>query len=189
MVAKPKWLFWARGTLLSAICGHWIANTAHDPDQYMRAGLDYTWRASVPILAQTVLIAIAVLALGPLSRRNRAKASSPIRLRRLSLLTLLATSQLILFLLLEVSERIVQHEPFTEGLLASGFGFELIFAIGSALLLGASGSIVIRVIRVARRRPTTAKIEGRVGLTPQRVPPVHAVIVVGDVRAPPLVSA
>jgi hypothetical protein len=88
-----------------------------------------------------------------------------------------------------VSERVVQHELFMEGLLTSGFGFELVFAIGAALLLGVLGSIVIRVIRVARRRPTTARIEGRIGLIPQRVAPAHLVIVVGGVRAPPLVSA
>jgi hypothetical protein len=149
-----------------------------------------TARASVPILVQTVLVAIAVVAIGPLSGHNREEASrQPARLRRSSLLTLLATSQLILFLLLEVSERVVQHELFMEGLLTSGFGFELVFAIGAALLLGVLGSIVIRVIRVARRRPTTARIEGRIGLIPQRVAPAHLVIVVGGVRAPPLVSA
>jgi hypothetical protein len=103
-------------------------------------------------------------------------------------LTLLAASQLVLFLLMEVSERIVQHEPFTEGLLASGFAFELLFAIGSALLLGLLGSIAVRVIRVSRRRPMAAKIESRIGLIPQRVAPAHPVIVVGGVRAPPLVS-
>lgn len=190
MAAKPRWLFWARGTLLSAICGHWIANTVLDPDQYTRAGLEYTWRASLPIVIQTILILLVVLMLGPLSKRSRSAQNSPAaRSFGSSLLMLLATSQLLLFLLMEVSERIVQREPFAEGLLASGFAFELLFAIGSALLLAGLGSAALRVIRSLRRRPTTATIEDPLGLARQHVAPAHELIVVGDVRAPPVVSA
>ena len=189
MAAKPRWLFWARGTLLSAICGHWIANTVLDPDQYTRAGLEYTWGASLPIVIQTILVLLVVLMLGPLSRARSAEhCPAPSRSHRSSLLMLLATSQLLLFLAMEASERIVQSEPFTDGLLATGFAFELLFAIGSALLLVGFGSVALGVIRSNRRQPTTATIEDLIGLITEHVAPIHPLIVVGDVRAPPLVS-
>jgi hypothetical protein len=191
MAAKPRWVFWARGTLLSALCGHWIANTILDADQYTRAGLEYTWRASLPILVQTILVLLIVVVLGPLSDRSGcAEAPRPVvRPHRPSLLTLLATSQVVLFLLMEVSERFIQREPFSHGLLASGFGFELLFAIGSALLLAALGSVALRVIRSFGRQPRTAPIENRIGLFPREVAPAHPPILVSGVRAPPLVPA
>lgn len=182
-------MFWARGALLSAICGHWIANTLFDPDQYTRAGLEYTWRASLPILLQTILVLFVVVMLGPLSKGRARSSSRRIRSHPPRLVMVLATSQLLLFLLMEVSERIVQREPFTDGLLASGFVFELLLAIGSVLLLAGLGSAALRVIRSLRRRPTTAAIEDPVGLARRHVAPAHELIVVGDVRAPPVVSA
>jgi hypothetical protein len=102
---------------------------------------------------------------------------------------LLATSQLLLFALMEVSERIVQREPFTDGLLASGFALELLFAIGSALLLAGVGSVARRVLVSPRRQARTAAIDDRIGLLTESLAPTHPLIVVGDVRAPPLVSA
>jgi hypothetical protein len=71
VTAKPRWLFWARGTLLSAICGHWIANAVLDADQFKDAGLEYTWRASMPIVMQTVLVLVVVAFLGSLSTTRR----------------------------------------------------------------------------------------------------------------------
>jgi hypothetical protein len=190
MAVKPRWLFWARGTLLSAICGHWIANTVLDHDQYTRAGVEYTWRASLPIVIQTILVLLVVLMLGSLSRRSTGAGNSRASpSNRSSLLMLLASSQLLLFLLMEVSERIVQQEPFTDGLLASGFAFELLLAIGSALLLAGLGSVARRVLRSVRRQPTRLAIDDRVGLLPESLAPTHPLILVGDVRAPPLVSA
>jgi hypothetical protein len=189
MAVKPKWVFWVRGSLLSAICGHWIANALLDSDQYTRAGLEYTWRASLPILLQTILVLFVVAMIGPLSKGHAQSSSRLIRSHPPRLVMLLGTSQFVLFLLMEVSERIVQREPFTDGLLASGFAFELLFAIGSALLLAGLGSAALHVIRSLRRRPTTATTEDPVGLARQYVPPAHELIVVGDVRAPPVVSA
>lgn len=190
MASTSRWVFLARGSLLAAICGHWIANWVLDKDEYTRAGLEYTWRASIPIVVQTILVLLVVVVLGPLSARRTATENSraPSRSYRLNLLTLLTTSQLLLFLLLEVSERIVQREPFTDGLLASGFALELLFAIGSALLLAGLGSVALRVIRSPRRQPTTTAIEARIGLTPESVACIRPLILVGDVRAPPLVA-
>jgi hypothetical protein len=107
----------------------------------------------------------------------------------LPLLTWLVTSQLFLFLLLEVSERLAQREPFTEGLLASGFVFELLFAIGSALVVAGLGSVALRAIRTPRREPTAAAGEDRVGSIAASLACSRPLIVVGDVRAPPLRSA
>lgn len=178
--------------MLCAMSGHWIANAALDRDQYGRAGLEYTWRASLPILIQTILVMLVVVLVGPLSMRRgpikrSRSATRPVTRRRL--LTLLVTSQLLLFLLMEVSERIVQREPFRDGLLASGFIFELLFAIGSALLLAVLGCAAVHVIRSTRRQPRAATIEDRVDLIPQHTPLARPLIVVGDVRAPPLVPA
>lgn len=191
MAPKPRWLIWTRGILLSAICGHWIANWVLDQDEYAQAGLDYTWRASVPIVIQTILVLLVVLLLGPLAARWRSGSNSRPHPRtfRLPLLTWLMTSQLLLFLLLEVSERLVQREPFTEGLLASGFVFELLFAIGSALVVAALGSVALRVMRTPRREPTAATSEDRVGSIAESLAPSRPLIVVGDVRAPPVPSA
>lgn len=191
MAPKPRWLLWARGILLSALCGHWIANWAVDQGEYARAGLEYTWRASIPIIIQTILVVLVVLLLGPLAARSRSATSAraPLRTFRLSLLTWLVTSQLLLFLLLEVSERLAQREPFTEGLLASGFVFELLFAIGSVLIVAGLGSVAFRVLRTPRREPTAAAGEDRVGSIAASLACSRPLIVVGDVRAPPLLSA
>jgi hypothetical protein len=183
----PRWAFWARATLACAICGHWIANAVLDRGQYTEVGLEYTWRASIPILVQTALVMLAVIAVGPLARRMGTPGTRDSdRPRRSSLLTLLLASQLLLFLAMEVSERIVQREPFTEGLLASGFVFELAFAIGSALVLGVLGSIAIRIARVVRRRPAATPIEDSLGLSPRHGVVARPVLVVGSVRAPPI---
>ena len=188
MAAKPTWLFWVRGTLLSAICGHWIANTILDARQYTDVGLEYTWRASLPVAIQTLLLVMVAALLGPLARHTRVGAARPRPWSRPRLLALLTAAQLFVFVLLEVSERLVQREPFVDGLFSSGFGFELVFAIGSVLVLAALGSVAIRVIRSLRRRATTVNAPDGDGLIPQRIPPTRTDIVVGDVRAPPLSS-
>jgi hypothetical protein len=190
MTDKPRWLFWLRGTLLSALTGHWVANALFDPDQYSEASLEYSWRASLPILVQTFLVLVVVVGLGPLSRRSvllgRRGPARP-SLRRL--LTLFVTSQVLLFLAMELSERVVQREPFGDGLLSSGFVLELVFAIGSALLLAALGTAAARVIRSFRRQPATSAVSDRLGLLRRTLAPTHPVVLVGGVRAPPPLSA
>lgn len=187
MTRKPKWVFWVRGTLLSALCGHWIANLLLDPGQYERAGLEYTWRAALPVLFQTTLVMMVMVVLGALSDRERSTRDSRGRLRSnlVRLLILLVTSQLLLFLLMEVSERVIQREPFTDGLFASGFAFELLFAIGSALLLVLLGSVARRVFDSLRREALTARIDDRILATPEGIVRAHAAVVMGGVRGPP----
>ncbi|MGH2658908.1 MAG: hypothetical protein ACRDHS_04400 [Actinomycetota bacterium] len=190
MTGKPKWVFWVRGTLLSALSGHWIANLLLDPGQYERAGLEYTWRALLPVLLQTILVLLVVVVV---RRPLRTAMNTKARLRHASnlsrLLILLTTSQLVLFLLMEVSERGIQREPFADGLFASGFAFELLFAIVSALLLVAFGSVALRVIGSPRRRAMTSPIDDRIRPLPELVVPAHAALIVGGVRAPPLPPA
>jgi hypothetical protein len=103
------------------------------------------------------------------------------------LLAALIASQLVLFMLLEVTERIAQRDPFAEGLFGSSFLFELSFAIGSALVLVALGFAVLRVIR-SIRRPQPVLI-ARI-LSPSRPvtsPIVRRALRPGGTRAPPLV--
>lgn len=184
-------MFWAQGTLISAISGHWIANVLLDPGQYEQAGLEYTWRAFIPALLQSILVLSVVVVLGRLSQWARSTAHSESRRtsRLVRLLILLSTSQLVLFLLMEVSERVIQREPFADGIFASGFVFELLFATVSALLLIAFGSVALRVIGSLRRRAMTARIEDHIRHIFDRVVPRHAVLVSGSVRAPPLLTA
>lgn len=182
-------MFWARGSLVSAVCGHWIANILFDAREFTRAGLEYTWRANISILIQTLVVLTVVAMLGPLSKRRHNRNAARPRSTLSPSVALLIASQLVLFLLLEVSERVVQNEPFADGLLASGFFLELLLAIGSALLLACLGSAAVRAIRSLGRRRVSATDQGRLDQTPRRATPAQSLIVVGDVRAPPLVPA
>ena len=185
MASKPAWLFWVRGTLLSAICGHAIANALFDADEYRHAGLSYSWSAFIPLAIQALVVVGAWWALGRLRWRPR-PAASPVRhLRRL--LAVLIASQLVLFMLLEVTERIAQRDPFAEGLFGSSFLFELSFAIGSALVLVALGFAVLRVIRSIRRQPPTLIAQTVAPNRPVTAPIVRRASRPGGTRAPPLV--
>ena len=191
MTSGRSWVFWARGSLLCALAGHWFANVVFDADQYSRAALEYSWRASVPLLVQTIAIAGIVLSLGRVvaSRTSDPPHPEGCGLRTSRLLALVMASQLVLFVLLEVSERIYQREPFTAGLLTEGFSAELIIAVGLSALLIALGHAALRAIRSLRRHPTPPAIQDRLGAIVHEAPSVHALIVVGDVRAPPALAA
>ncbi len=185
MAPKPSWLFWVRGTLLSAICGHAIANALFDADEYRHAGLSYSWSAYIPMLIQALVVVGAWWALGRVRWRRRSTVDPTRHLRRL--LAALVASQLVLFMLLEVTERIAQRDPFAEGLFGSGFMFELSFAIGSALVLIALGFAVLRLVRSVRRRPPVLVAHIRTPSRPVVVSLVRRVSRAGGTRAPPLV--
>jgi hypothetical protein len=114
MVGRPTWRFWVRGSLLCALGGLWVANGLLDEEQYTRAGLAYTWAASLPILVQTVVVLAIVCGVGAHARMREPPARRAALPR---LLGLLALSQLALFLALEVSERVApgrrKGRPFT----------------------------------------------------------------------------
>lgn len=185
MAGRPRWRFWARGALIAAIAGHWLGNAICDRAEYLDAGWRYTWRASLPILIQTVVVAMVIAGLGLVPDRpfgGRAHA----RLRGGALLATLLASQIALFLVLEGTERIIQG-PFAEGgFLASGLVLELLFAIAGALVLLALGSVALRAIRSIRRLPPTARVRPRIVVPVRRV--VRARVVSGPLvrRAPPL---
>jgi hypothetical protein len=185
MASKPAWLFWVRGTLLSAICGHAIANVLFDADEYRRAGLAVTWSAFVPLAIQALVVVGAWWALGRVRWRARPAAQPAQHLRRL--LAALIGSQLVLFMLLEVTERIAQRDPFAEGLFGSSFLFELSFAIGSALVLVALGLAVLRVIRSIRRQPRVVIAQFPALVVPVALPLVRRALRPGGTRGPPLV--
>lgn len=188
MVPRRHRRFWVRGTLLSAICGQWVAHLLLDPNEYAEAGLRFTWRASVPIVVQTMLVLVIVAALGRLCARRGSGERTSIR-RRLTasqLLAILAMSQLALFFLMEVSERLVQREPFTEGLFASGFALEILFALVSALLLVLLGSIALRVIRSIRRQAPSISASDSIGPILEIDAQARLAATQGDPRAPPI---
>ena len=84
------------GVLLSAICGHWIANLLFDAREFTQAGLEYTWRANISILIQTLVVLIVVALLGPLSKRRRAQSLiRPARSTLAPSVGLLIASQLV----------------------------------------------------------------------------------------------
>jgi hypothetical protein len=186
MASKPAWLFWVRGTLLSAICGHAVANALFDADEYRHAGLSYSWSAFVPLAIQALVVVGAWWALGRVQWRVRSTAAPTQHLRRL--LAALIGSQLVLFMLLEVTERIAQRDPFAEGLFGSSFLFELSFAIGSALVLVALGLAVLRVIRSIRRQSPVVIAQFPTLIAPVVVSLVRRALPPGGTRGPPLLS-
>jgi hypothetical protein len=90
-------------------------------------------------------------------------------------------------MLLEVTERIAQRDPFAEGLFGSSFLFELSFAIGSALVLVALGVAVLRVIQSMRRPAPVVVANIPAPSRPLVVAPVRLSLRPGGTRAPPLV--
>jgi hypothetical protein len=186
--ATPRWVRWARASLLVALTGHAIANVFLDEEQFVRAGVEYTWMGSVPLLVQALVLGVVVASLGPLARRSRRRPSTsgPVRtVRTVRRFAASAGSQLALFLVLELTERLAQSEPFVEGLLGSGFSLELIFALVSAALLAAIATLTARVIDALRRhRRARASTDGPRPF-PSLRPRARSVIVAGGVRAPP----
>lgn len=178
--------FWVRGTLLTAIAGHGISNLVFDADQYERVGSVATWSAHLPLLAQTVLVAIAICVVG---RRGGAPAPITSGIGRGALLIALTAAQLGLFLLFETSERLIQRTPFEDGIFGSGFTLELVLAVGAALLLFAIGAALAGIARTLRRQPARRRMEAE-----RLAPPIHRRPTSrpagspGDGRAPPLAA-
>src|SRR4029077_3927033 len=116
------------------------------------AGLTYSWSAILPLVVQAFLVVGAWYVLGRIRWQPRATDLRPRRVARF--LAALIASQLVLFMLLEVTERIAQRDPFAEGLFGSSFLFELTSSVGSALFLIALGSAVLRLVRwIWRQQP------------------------------------
>jgi hypothetical protein len=185
MASKPAWLFWVRGILLSAISGHAVANALFDADEYHHAGLSYSWSAYIPMAIQALVVVGAWWGLGRVRWRPHPTLEPTRHLRRL--LAALIASQLVLFMFLEITERIAQRDPFAEGLFGSSFLFELSFAIGSALVLIALGFAVLRLVRSVRRQQPVVVAQIRTPSRPVVVALVRRTSRPGGTRAPPLV--
>jgi hypothetical protein len=134
---------------------------------------------------QALVVVGAWWGLGRIRWRLRPTIDPTRHLRRL--LAALIASQLVLFMLLEVTERIAQRDPFAEGLFGSSFLFELSFAIGSALVLIALGFAVLRLVRSVRRRPPVVVSQIRTPSHRVLEPIVRRELRPGGTRAPPLV--
>lgn len=165
--------FWIRGTLLAAISGHAIANVLLDADQYARAGLAYSWHAYVPLAAQLVVIVAASVAVGRIAALRRPVGPVRLKPRLAYVLATVVLSQLALFLILELTERLAQREPFIDGLVGSSFAFEFLFAVIGALVLAAVGAVALRLIRSLRRNPHLG--DARVPPSPLRSATVRSV--------------
>jgi hypothetical protein len=168
--------------LLCALAGHLVANALLDEGQYVRAGLEYTWRASFPALIQAIVILAIAAALGPASRRlDRSRSGTPMR----GSLTVFATSQVLLFLTLELTERVIQRQPFAEGLFGSDFTLELVLALACALVLAVCAALAIRFVRSVRRQITSKPIPASICSFLRVALPRRTMVLAGGVRAPP----
>ena len=185
-----------RVALASALVGHWIANALADPGEYAAVGLRYEGSALRPILIQTVVVGLAVLAI-TLGRRFGWLRARRARLDGASVLVLaavLSAFQIVAFAAMEVTERLSIGEryaaAFRGGILDRGFAIELVVAIATALLLVGIAIGVRRIVRAILSSPRAR---------PAVVPPVMAgetsfvrpVLILagsGGVRAPPLGS-
>jgi hypothetical protein len=182
-----------RVALMSALVGHWIANAIADPIEYASVGLRYDADALRPILFQSILAGVLLVSLTMAARLRVTRRLSHRMLEgpRLPLAALLATMQICLFVVMEITERIALGETYARafhgGVLDAGFGIELVIAIASALALVALAMAVTRVVRsLLGRTPTARPSADRSG--PREHTHVRAIRLLagsGGVRAPP----
>ena len=85
-----------RVALMSALVGHWIANAIADPDEDAVVGLRYEGAALRPILIQTALVALAILAI-TLAQGFRRRPAHVDRTSIIALAVMLVALQTALF--------------------------------------------------------------------------------------------
>jgi hypothetical protein len=186
-MATPAWVRSARASLVIGLGGHAIANGLLDEDQFTRAGLAYTWAASIPLLVQTIAVIAFVAALGPLARRpGRLRRARPLPSHPMAAFGAFALTQMGLFLIFELSERVAQDEAFTAaGILGAGFTLELVFALAAAFVLTALATIAVRVVGAIRRAISPTTRDDHYGAFPLTVPRQRLLALAGGERAPP----
>ncbi len=184
-----------RVALGSALVGHWIANAIADPDEYAAVGLRYEGAALRPILFQTALVALAIVAITLAQRFRRRRRVARARVDHpstIALTLMLMALQTTLFAAMEITERLSVGEAyaaaFRGGVLDRGFAVELAVALATALLLVALAIGVRRIVLAILSAPRTLPT----GVAPD-VPPtttfVRPVLILagsGGVRAPPV---
>jgi len=181
-----------RAAGVSVLIGHWLADLLFDPHQYASGAQKLLGELNDPIYAQTILAAVAFVALTRWGKR-RERTGAPLLLggaSRLRLLGVLLAADVILFLGLEATERtaigLMSGRATGVGALGAGFMTELLVAVGGALLLALLGVATVRIVRhlTARARVIRA-IRPRV-FVPQRSRRLPLVLAgTGGVRAPP----
>jgi hypothetical protein len=130
-----------RAALVTALAGHWIANSIADPIEYASVGLRYDGAALRPIILQSVIVALLVglLTLASRLRLPQRWIHRDSSLTRTELALLLLGAQIGLSGLMEMTETLAlggaYAAAFRTGFLDVGFGVELLIAIVSALLL------------------------------------------------------
>jgi hypothetical protein len=94
-------------------------------------------------------------------------------------------TQLAVSLVLEITERLAQDEPFVRGLFASLFVPELVLAIAIAAILALLATLAARLARSIRREDPGEEIDDAVS-PPRRVDAHGAIVGLAlDVRGPP----
>jgi len=181
-----------RAFLVSALVGHWVANALFDRDEYAGADPSTIGHLYDPILVQTALVLLAALALTIWERRRRGTGGESVLagVGFHRLLGFFLVSQLLLFLGMEITERLaigtLFGEPFYVGMLGSGFVAELLVAVGSVFLLALLGAATTRLVEALRSRDGTAGEESRETFLPHEFPrPPRVLAGAGGVRSPP----
>jgi hypothetical protein len=97
-------------------------------------------------------------------------------------------SQLVVFAVLESTERLAQAEPFSRGLFASLFVPELLVAVAVAVTLAVLASIAVRIARSTRRTDRGVELCDHTAPVPRSIAPRIVAPLALAVRAPPLVT-
>jgi hypothetical protein len=176
-----------RAVIVTSLLGHWAANALFDRDQYAGAGSELLTRLDDPFLVQAALGLLVVVALTIRDRRQVDR--SCLSLGRLPLTVLLVGLQLLVFVGLESSERLVidvfAGGTADVGVFGVGFLAELAVAVGSAVILGVIAEATKRLFQLLR--PGELRSDERhtspilLGFTR----PLQALSGAGGVRAPP----
>jgi hypothetical protein len=176
-----------RAVIVTSLLGHWVANALFDRDQYAGAGSELLTRLDDPFLVQAALglLVVAVLSI----RDRRRSEQSYISADRLSLAALLVGLQLLLFVGLESSERLVVDvfagEVADVGIFGAGFVAELLVAVGSAILLALVAETTKRLFKFLRPGGIPAAHEQGSPLSFGFGPSIGVLSGAGGVRAPP----
>ena len=163
------------------------------PASTQSVGLRYEGAALRPILIQTglVLLAIVAITLAPRLgfRRRPARVDHP---STIALTLMLMALQTTLFAAMEITERLSIGEAyaaaFRGGILDRGFAVELVVALATALLLVGLAIGVRRIVRaiLSAPRARARAVAPEVGPSTAFVRPVLILAGSGGVRAPPV---
>lgn len=172
---------------MTALLGHWFANSLFDRDQYAGVGNALLDRLDDPILVQAVFGLVAIVFLTITKRRREGR---PIELvfGRGSVAVAVAI-QLLLFVGMEGSERLaidaLAGARAHAGPFEIGFVAELLVAVATALMLAFFGQAAKRFLELHRPRRVPVYPAGSPLLHRGHAPATRTLAGAGGVRAPP----